>query len=87
MRNLTNEIAGSQKITKSLTHFVSRDANRRITIAGLAADGDLVVYQQTGGVTRGDYIYKFHDVADEYLRPIGKQMPLFVGPLISYVTP
>ena len=87
VRNLTNEIAGSQKITKSLTHFVSRDANRRITIAGLAADGDLVVYQQTGGVTRGDYIYKFHDVADEYLRPIGKQMPLFVGPLISYVTP
>lgn len=87
VRNLTNEISGSQRIARSLTHFITRDANRRITIAGLAADGDLVVYQQTGAISRGDYVYKFHDVADEYLRPIGKAMPVFVGPLVSYVTP
>lgn len=86
VRNLTTEVASSQAIVSGLTQFVSVDASKQVTIAGLAADGDLVMYRQTGTVVNGNYQYGFNDVADEFLRPIGREMPVFVGPLISYVT-
>lgn len=87
VRNLTEEIDGSQVILSGLTQFVSTDAARLVTIAGLAADGDLLMYRQTGAVVGGNYTYAFNDVADEFLRPLGKEMPTFVGPLVAYVTP
>jgi hypothetical protein len=87
VRNLTEEIEGSQVILSGLTQFVSTDAARLVTIAGLAADGDLLMYRQTGTVSGGNYTYAFNDVADEFLRPLGKEMPTFVGPLVAYVTP
>ncbi len=87
VRDLTAELSGSQAIISGLTQFISRDASGLVTIAGLAADGDLVMYRQTGVVAPGDYTYAFNDVADEFLRPLGKEMPTFVGPLVSYVTP
>ncbi|MCW5767272.1 MAG: hypothetical protein KIT19_01190 [Phycisphaeraceae bacterium] len=87
VRNLTTEISGSQVILNGITQFVSRDNARQVTIAGLAADGDLVMYRQTGASTGGNYAYSFNDVADEFLRPLGRQMPAFVGGLVSYVTP
>ena len=87
VRNLMAEVSGSQAIASGLTQFVSVDAARKVTIAGLAADGDLVMFRQTGDVNGGNYAYSFNDVADEFLRPIGKEMPAFVGPLTSYVTP
>jgi len=87
VRNLTGEIGGSQPIVSGLTQFVSADSAKQVTIAGLAADGDLVMYRQTGAVNQGNYAYSFNDVADEFLRPLGKEMPAFVGPLTSYVTP
>lgn len=87
VRNLTSEITDSQTIVSGLTQFVSRDASTLVTIAGLASDGDLVMYRQTGAIVSGHYTYTFNDVADEFLRPLGKEMPSFVGPLVSYVTP
>jgi hypothetical protein len=87
VRNLTSEVDSSQAIIGGLTQFISVDASKQVTIAGLAADGDLIMYRQSGSVTNGNYAYGFNDVADEFLRPIGREMPVFVGPLISYVTP
>lgn len=87
VRNLTDEISGSQVIVSGLTQFVSADSARLVTIAGLAADGDLLMYRQTGAVSGGSYAYGFNDVADEFLRPLGREMPAFVGPLVAYVTP
>lgn len=87
VRNLTDEISGSQEILSGLVQFVSTDTARAVTIAGLASDGDLVMYRQTGAVSGGNYAYAFNDVADEFLRPLGREMPTFVGPLVAYVTP
>lgn len=89
VRDLTAELsATAEPIVSGLTVFASAGAGPRlVTIAGLAGDGDLIMYRQTGTTSVVGYVYGYNDVADEFLRPIGREMPQFVGPLVSYVTP
>lgn len=89
VRDLTAELsATAEPIVSGLTVFASAGAGPRlVSIAGLAADGDLIMYRQTGTTSVAGYVFGYNDVADEFLRPIGREMPQFVGPLVSYVTP
>lgn len=86
VRNLTAENSGAEVIVSGLTQFTSRNAANQVTIAGLAADGDLLMYRQ-GTAGANGFAFEFVNVADVYLRPHNMPMPQFVGPLVSYVTP
>lgn len=80
--NLTTSIAGSSAIDSDLTQFIGTDG--MVSIAGLLANGDLVVYTQTiqNGVSP---VWSFKNISDD-LRAQSLEMPRFVGEFISYVT-
>lgn len=83
-RNLTAEVPGAEMITGAMTSFISVDG--LVTVAGLAADGDLILYQQTGGQATGGYAWTAFNLTQRDLVPQGLSTPAFTGDLISYVT-
>jgi uncharacterized protein YkwD len=83
-RNLTAEVAGAEMITGAMTSFITIDG--LVMVAGLAADGDLIVYQQTGGLGTGGYAWTAFNLTQRDLVPQGLTTPAFTGDLISYVT-
>ncbi len=82
VRNLSNEIAGSAKITSELTVFI--DINGFAHIAGLIANGDLVTYDES--TTAPTTPWTFNDISVSSLAVNGQTTPQFVGGLVSYVT-
>jgi hypothetical protein len=83
-RNLTLEAAGATIPGEKLTVLIGTDG--MVYVAGLQADGDLVLYHQTGSVVSGNYQWAFVNLAADHLRAQGQVMPHFHGNLISYVT-
>ncbi len=55
-------------------------------IGGIDANGDLVLYEQTGALNvNGDFEWTFRNLSQD-LRDLGADTPQFTGRLISYVT-
>lgn len=91
VRNLTTEIPGSKAITQSLVTLLPQNGLR--LLAGLTADGELVMYgltepQSHEASKRSKWAYA--NLFDQVSRPAGIPDPVFDpannGPLISYVT-
>jgi hypothetical protein len=79
-RNVTKKTPGSVRIVSGLS--VVMDKNLTVHIAGLAPDGDLVVYSQNGGTfPNGDYTFGFRNVTETDVKPAAKQMPVLNGSL------
>lgn len=92
VRNLTQELAGSQAITQSILTILPNTTRLRL-VAGLNADGDLVMYGQTGIVTHDIgtvSAWAFANLYDQVLRPTSLPEPRFDvathGDLVGYVT-
>ncbi len=83
-RNLSTEVAGIPAITGNLTVFTSTDS--LVNIAGTAASGDLIRWQQTGASTGGNYAWTAGNLADD-LRAQSLTVPQFTGRITSFVTP
>lgn len=85
-RNLTTELLGSTGPIRSLTQFVSGEGTGQVVvIAGVAANGDLVAYKQTGEVDDDDlWQYTFEHISDS-LEEGGFPTPSYQS-LISYRT-
>lgn len=91
-QNLTTSIPGALLITSEITVFKSADAAPVMHIAGLTADGQLVMYRevlqpldpQTGRRPRSTW--EFVNLSQDHLAVRGLETPNFTGRLISYVT-
>ncbi len=79
--NLTTTVQGAQIIDSDITHFRSTDG--LVSIAGLLANGDLVLYSQSMSGNTVSWTYR--NISDD-LRAQSLTMPKFVGEFISYVT-
>ncbi|MCC6428422.1 MAG: S8 family serine peptidase [Phycisphaerales bacterium] len=82
-RNLTGEITGAPVISGELTVFTSIDSI--VSLAGTAANGDLIQYHQTGGGNSGAYAWAAINRGDD-LRSQGLTVPQFSGRITSFVT-
>lgn len=80
--NLTTTVTGAQIIDSDITHFISTEG--LVSIAGLLANGDLVLYSQSVDGT-GSTSWSFKNLTDD-LKAQSLTMPQFVGEFISYVT-
>ncbi|GMV25040.1 MAG: hypothetical protein AMXMBFR58_10710 [Phycisphaerae bacterium] len=80
--NLSILVPGTPAITGNLTTFNSID--NMVSIAGVAANGDLIRYYQTG--TAENYAWTAVNHGQE-LRDQGLTMPQFTGRITSFVTP
>lgn len=84
-RNLTIEIAGATKITSNVTAFTS--ITGQVTLAGLNASGELVVYEDSAAVnSSGQRVWTFTNLTTTHITTAGQTMPHLVGDVISYVT-
>lgn len=80
--NLTSAVTGAQIVDSDITQFASTDG--LVSIAGLLANGDLVLYSQS--LTEiGTVHWSYKNLSDD-LRAQNLTMPNFVGEFISYVT-
>ena len=84
LRNLGAEIAGAPIITGESTSFITIDGIA--AVAGLAANGDMILYHQTGENSGGHFLWTAVNLSERDLRPQGLSTPAFAGKLISYVT-
>lgn len=83
-RNLNDEIQGSDIIAGSLTSYINNDL---VYVAGLGADGDFIIFRQTGAQSDGDYTWAARNVSESDLIVNNiDTTPEFVSPLASYVT-
>ncbi|MCC6426553.1 MAG: hypothetical protein IT435_07005 [Phycisphaerales bacterium] len=82
-RNLSTEIPGTPVITGNLTVFTA--TNQIVSIAGVAASGDLIRYFQTGTATGSDFVWSAVNHGDD-LRDQGLTVPQFTGRITSFVT-
>ena len=53
-------------------------------LVGLAGNGQLVLFQQTGQTVGAGYEWSFTNLATQHLAEQGQSMPQFVGGIISY---
>jgi cyclophilin family peptidyl-prolyl cis-trans isomerase len=83
VRNLNDEISGADLITSSLTTFT---LNGLVYIVGLAADGDFLLFRQTGGQANGGYAWTSRNLStsDLLINNIDTT-PNFTSPLSAYV--
>ncbi|MDX9910256.1 MAG: hypothetical protein RBS39_00345 [Phycisphaerales bacterium] len=81
IRNLTGELTGSRGIVSNVV--ILQRSTGDTDIAGLDSDGDLIVYSAKPSANN---TWTFTDLADTFLRPNGRTMPAFTGPLVSYTT-
>ncbi|MCA9300479.1 MAG: hypothetical protein KDA28_15520, partial [Phycisphaerales bacterium] len=82
-QNLASELPGARVPVRSLTQFVSGEGTGQVVvIAGIAADGSLVAYRQTGAQVGSDWSYAFDDISAD-LTAQGMATPELDG-LISY---
>jgi len=83
-RNLTLEVTGAESVAGDISVFGTRDG--RVFIVGYTADGDLVIYRQSGVGTAGDYGWEFQNITETDLSPRGFSTPRFAGGVVSFVT-
>lgn len=80
--NLTTAVTGAQVVDSDITQFAGTDG--LVSIAGLLANGDLVLYSQS--LTEiGTVQWSYKNLSDD-LRAQSLESPTFVGEFISYVT-
>ena len=84
VRNLNTELSNTSLITSSLTVFVSR--GQKAHIAGLTDGGEIILFNQTGGSSGGNYGWTARNLSATDLAENGKTTPQFASPLASYVT-
>lgn len=86
-RNLTQELGpDAELIVANLITFTNVDGT--VYLAGQAADGDLVLYRQTGRLLQnGQSEWAFVNLYEDQLAPAGHALPDFEGELSGYVTP
>lgn len=83
-RNLTDEISGAGLLVGDITVFQS--LNSRVFIAGIDAEGDLHLFNQSGPSDDNGYLWTARNLSDTDLADEGKTTPSFAGGLISFVT-
>ena len=83
-QNLTESVEGARGIASAVTVFA--DVSKRLHVAGLDADGDLVLYVRTGTAGDDSATWSFENISETHLRARGQDTPAWVGPIISYVT-
>ncbi|HZW08517.1 MAG TPA: peptidylprolyl isomerase [Phycisphaerales bacterium] len=83
-RNLNDTLTQVEKIASNITVFVGRGG--AVYIAGLTANDEIMIYNQTGGSTNGEYDWTARNLSDTDLAAQGMATPVFVSPLSSYVT-
>lgn len=84
LRNLGAEIAGAPAITGESTSFITADG--LAAVAGLAANGDMILYHQNGAQSGGHFTWTAVNLSERDLKPQGLATPAFAGKLISFVT-
>lgn len=82
-RNLNNDIPGSPKLTGELTTFIGTDG--LVHIVGRDANGDVILFRQTGRGVQGSYEWDAQNLSAE-LRDTGQEAPELEGRMIAYVT-
>lgn len=82
--NLTAAVAGAENIVSTVTVFTDRRGVSHV--AGLTGAGEVVTYTFDPGAQQGRGAWSYLNISDTHLTPQGEATPLFVGPLISYVT-
>jgi hypothetical protein len=83
-RNLNETLTGAERIASNMTVFVGRGG--AVYIAGLTASGEIMLYNQTGGASGGEYTWTARNLSDTDLADQGLTTPTFASPLSSYVT-
>lgn len=78
-RTLNNDLPGAGVIVGDITVFIGKDDH--VYIAGLDSQGDLILFE---GVSGADWIAE--NLAEGDLASQSQSMPVFAGPIISYVT-
>ncbi len=85
LRNLSTEMTGVGTITSEVSAFT--ETTGIVNIAGLNAQGQLLLFTQSGTGSSGAYAWAFANLTTRDLVPQGQSMPAFVGGRItSYVT-
>ncbi|MEL7473868.1 MAG: S8 family serine peptidase [Planctomycetota bacterium] len=83
--DLTAQLDGALALATGLTAFTDIHGNTHL--AGVADNGDLVLYHQTGSVDAfGNAEWVFRNLSEQDLRARGAESPQFTGDLIAYVT-
>ncbi len=84
LRNLTDSLPGADNIISNITVFT--DNNGVSYVAGTTQVGDMVTYVFDPGANSGEGVWSYTNISVEQLAPKNQTTPVFVGPLISYVT-
>ncbi|MBL8962870.1 MAG: S8 family serine peptidase [Phycisphaerae bacterium] len=82
-RNLSQEVAHSPSIAGELTVFVSIDG--LVNLVGVASNGDLVRFVQTGASAAAGFAWEAFNLGDD-LRSQSLEVPRFAGRITSFVT-
>lgn len=82
--DLRRSIDSAETITSTITVYTTRDGVS--VVAGLTGAGDVVTYDFDPTADGGAGRWGFNNISVEYLTPQGEATPVFVGPLMSYVT-
>ncbi|VAX41862.1 hypothetical protein MNBD_PLANCTO03-1896, partial [hydrothermal vent metagenome] len=84
LRNLTDSLTGADNITSTITIFT--DNNGTSYVAGTTGAGEMVTYVFDPTANNGEGAWSYTNISVEQLAPKNQTTPVFVGPLISYVT-
>ncbi|MCC7390382.1 MAG: hypothetical protein IT431_16635 [Phycisphaerales bacterium] len=84
MRNLSTSLTGAENIVSTITVFEDRPGVSYA--AGLTEEGDMVTYEYDPDAEDDDDRWSFTNISADHLAPQGEETPVFVGPIISYVT-
>ena len=84
-KDLTRSLASAEAIAGSLTIFTDRDGIAYV--AGVTGGGDVVTYEFDPAPAEGQSAWSYANISAEHLTPRGQETPVFVGPLMSFVTP
>ncbi len=83
-RDLTAELVGGEAVAGDISVFGTR--GNKVYIVGYTANGDLVIFRQTGSGTAGSYEWEFRNITETDLAPRGFETPRITGNMVSFVT-
>ncbi|MDQ7012648.1 MAG: hypothetical protein Q9O74_01980 [Planctomycetota bacterium] len=84
-KDLTRSLTSAEPITSSLTIFTDRDGIAYV--AGVTGVGDVVTYKFDPTPADRENAWSYANISQDHLTPRGQETPVFVGPLMSFVTP
>lgn len=83
-RNISKQTPGSARMISSPALVIDR--TNTVHLAGLAPDGDLVLYSQNGRTfPNGGFRYDFRNITEVDVKPVGKTMPVLTGAIVGSV--